>query len=177
MVKPELISMASENKSQILNVPISGLEVGKAPQVLRTVLGSCVAVVLYDKAHYIGGLAHIFLPSKANQRKQTTAEQDGPAKYADVGVPGLYKKLVDAGAHPRHIIAHVIGGNNPLHMKNPNGVLNVGQRNVDAVMAELKKLKILVMMSEVGKDHGVRVEFHLSNGDLISTPLQRTNAL
>src|SRR4029078_9203748 len=45
-------------------------------------LGSCVAIVLYDKYTCTGGLAHILLPTKAMSR-----ETSNPAKFPESIVP------------------------------------------------------------------------------------------
>ena len=47
----------------IVSVAIGQWAVAAAPAKIRTLLGSCVGVVLYDRVAKLGGLAHVVLPS------------------------------------------------------------------------------------------------------------------
>ena len=47
---------------KLINVGIADTEVAKPPDILRTILGSCVGICFYDSVNKIGGLAHIMLP-------------------------------------------------------------------------------------------------------------------
>ena len=60
--------------------------VAAAPAKIRTLLGSCVGVVLYDRVAKLGGLAHIVLPS-------SRGVIDHPGKYADTAIPGMIADL------------------------------------------------------------------------------------
>ena len=61
---------------EVISVAIGNWAVATAPARVRTLLGSCVGVVLYDRVARLGGLAHIVLPSARG-----TVEHLG--KYAD----------------------------------------------------------------------------------------------
>ena len=50
-------------KGNLITVKIADFQISKEPDILRTVLGSCIGICLYDKVRKTGGLAHIMLPS------------------------------------------------------------------------------------------------------------------
>ena len=55
-------------------VRVADMRVGNADDVLVTIgLGSCVAIVLYDAAAQVGGLAHVLLPSPALTRAKSSS--------------------------------------------------------------------------------------------------------
>jgi hypothetical protein len=46
---------------------IGEYRISRTPEVLYTLLGSCVAVCLYDASACIGGMNHILLPGRAEE--------------------------------------------------------------------------------------------------------------
>lgn len=68
--------------TDIVSVAIGRWAVAAAPVKIRTLLGSCVGVVLYDRVVKMGGVAHIVLP-------EARAAIDHPGKYADTAIPGM----------------------------------------------------------------------------------------
>ena len=76
----------SPEPSEIVSVPMGRWAVAAAPSQIRTLLGSCVGVVLHDRAARIGGVAHIVLPD-------SRGAADHPGKYADTAIPALIADL------------------------------------------------------------------------------------
>ena len=68
-------------------IPMGALAVAQDNGVLRTLLGSCVGLVLYERRLKIGGLAHIVLP------KAPAGRCDTPGKFVDTAVPALIRKM------------------------------------------------------------------------------------
>lgn len=129
---------------------------GSSPDKLTTIgLGSCVGVALYDAKKKIGGLIHIMLPENRKGLK--------PAKFADTGIPLLIDKMVGIGADKKKIIAKIAGG---AHMFSSTVDLNiqVGKRNIEAVISILKKENIKIIGRDVGEDYGRTMEFDTNNG-------------
>lgn len=62
--------------SNYIRVAMAESGVGKAGDTLFTVVGSCIAIMLYDKKVQVGGIVHIML---SNSRGKT----DNPSKYVD----------------------------------------------------------------------------------------------
>ena len=62
--------MKSYFKKQV-SIKIGELYVTDEPTVIYTLLGSCVAVCIYDKKKQIGGMNHIFLPGNNKSDSST----------------------------------------------------------------------------------------------------------
>ena len=60
-----------------ISIHIGGFHASREPTVIETLLGSCVAVCLYDSVARIGGMNHILLPGKADLK-----HFDNVARYA-----------------------------------------------------------------------------------------------
>lgn len=139
-------------------MPIAGYAVGQQKDVLYTVVGSCVAIMLYDPVKKIGGMIHIMLGY---------AKNDGtvPSKYADTGIPFLISKMIEAGASAKHLKgAKIVGGGNMF--KATSGEMNVALQNVQAVRHELGKRDIKIIQEDCGGRTGRRVLFFLATGKL-----------
>jgi chemotaxis protein methyltransferase CheR len=70
--------------------------------VIRTLLGSCVAVCLYDPQKHIGGMNHFMLP-------EGTSEARMPACFGIQAMELLINKLMKLGADRARLVAKVFG--------------------------------------------------------------------
>ncbi len=100
-----LTTTDSPDSVAIVSVAIGQWAVAAAPAKIRTLLGSCVGVVLYDRAAKLGGLAHIVLPS-------ARGAVDHPGKYADTAIPAMiadFERRLGGKARSR-LTAKLVGG-------------------------------------------------------------------
>ena len=74
-------SSGTSGSSAIVSVAIGQWAVATAPAKIRTLLGSCVGVVLHDRVARLGGLAHIVLPD-------SRGATDHPGQVRRHGDPG-----------------------------------------------------------------------------------------
>lgn len=125
-------------------------------------LGSCVGIAIRDTSNKIGGLAHIMLPdSKAMKNAQQNL-----AKFADTGVEELVKQMEKLGAKRSRMVAKIAGGATMFSFQGSGtNVGQVGDRNVDAVKAKLRELKIPILASDTGANYGRTVIFYPESGD------------
>ncbi len=122
-------------------------------------LGSCVAIMLYDRATSIGGLAHVLLPDPA-----FSSHRDKTWRFATTAIPQLVNELVSAGADLKRIRARLVGGACMFQdLMQENGP-HIGERNVVAARAALGRTGIAVVAEEVGGDFGRSVDFDLADG-------------
>lgn len=139
-----------------VRVPIGGMGLGKRDDKIYTVLGSCVAIMLYDKPNKIGGMIHVMLP-------YSRGKTDSYPKYADTGIPYLIEQLVSFGAVREHLQgAKVTGGSEMFQVIDQK--TNVSVLNVKATQETLKSLNIKVIASDFGGVSGRRVEFDVNTG-------------
>ena len=87
----------------LINVGVAQVKASSTPTVLRTILGSCVGICIYDRMKKIGGLAHILLPN--DQSSGAT-----PEKYAETAIPLLVNQLIKDGAKKEFLSAKIAGG-------------------------------------------------------------------
>lgn len=120
--------------------------VGRGPVVVRTLLGSCVAVVLWDAQQRVGGLCHFLLPPR---QRPAGVPRDG--SYADEAVGMMVQMLQHAGGRIGHCSAWLIGGARSLCGGRPDTPLfDVGARNIAAARRELQRLGLQPLAEDLG---------------------------
>jgi chemotaxis protein CheD len=124
-------------------------------------IGSCICLILYDKAHKIGGLAHIMLPKAPSNN---TVEKKG--KYADTAIHEILLKMKDMGADIKNIKAKVIGGANMFPQISSEILGTIGTKNYEAVKNELNKRNIKIIAQDIGGNAGRTVFFDTSDGSV-----------
>jgi chemotaxis protein CheD len=141
----------------IVSVPMGQWAVAQAPALIRTLLGSCVGVVLHDRQGKLGGVAHVVLPD-------SRGSVEHPGKYADTAVPGMIDDLERlAGRKLRtRLAAKLFGGASMF--QNTSGPLEIGKLNQAAVERILAGLGVPVLSRDLGGDAGRRLTFDTATG-------------
>ena len=103
---------------------------------LRTLVGSCVSVALFDPRLHLAGLAHVLLPESHG----TTEE---PGRFADTAITELLRQLnkLSRGKQP-HWRANIAGG---AAMFPGHEEVTVGTQNITAVETLLRKNRIPIV--------------------------------
>jgi chemotaxis protein CheD len=127
--------------------------------VLSTyVLGSCVAVAIYDPEARVGGLLHFIMPeSVINVQKAL----QNPYIFADSGIPLLFRSAYRLGAAKERIVCRLAGASNVL---DPEDVFNVGRLNHKAATNVLIKNNVRVSKEYVGGLAGMTLTMHIGTG-------------
>jgi len=124
-------------------------------------LGSCVAIMLYDKDAKVGGMAHVLLPSRSLAR-----DASNPAKFPETAVPLLLQRMTRLGAEPRRIVAKLAGGASMFAALMTPGTIQMGERNIVASRNALRDADVSVTAEAVGGAQGRSVRFHLADGSV-----------
>jgi chemotaxis protein CheD len=128
------------------------------PAEIRTLVGSCVAVCLFDPIRNVGGMNHIFLPGRADLN-----HYDAPARFGINAMELLINRMLVLGADRRRLTAKAFGG---AHMlpgipmeKNP------GWKISEFVMSFLETESIPLVSCNLGGREGRQIYFHTHTGD------------
>ena len=116
--------------------------------MMMTVLGSCVAVCLTDKARQIAGLNHFMLPDQLDYKalRQSQLDPSNPsARYGVHAMELLINQMLDLGAERAELRAWVFGGAKVL-----SGISDVGSGNISFALSYLKRERITVVAQDTG---------------------------
>jgi chemotaxis protein CheD len=94
---------------------------------LRTVLGSCVSVVLWHPILLLGGMCHFMLPSRAEARSGAS-----DARYADEAFELMLRDIRRHGTRPDEYQVKLFGGANMFPDSHQGAARHVGTKNVEA---------------------------------------------
>jgi chemotaxis protein CheD len=149
---------------EMIIIGISDQNTAKHPATMVTyALGSCVGIMLHDKALGLGGLAHIMLPDSSIMKDQGKVNR---MKYADTAIVDLYESMIRQGANPKNITAKLAGGANMFKVSEDSPIGQIGIRNVERSKEILNGLNVPILAEDVGKDIGRTVYFNLDTGAL-----------
>jgi chemotaxis protein CheD len=124
---------------------------------ITTLLGSCVAVCLYDRRQQFGAMNHFMLPFWNGNGLASP-------KYGNIAILQLIQKMESLGSNKRDMVAKVFGGASVLDAN--TDFFNVGERNADQAMIELSALKISVIASSVKGDRARKIIFNTFTGEV-----------
>jgi chemotaxis protein CheD len=141
---------------EMISVLMGRWAVASAPTLIRTLLGSCVGVVLHDRQGKLGGVAHIVLPD-------SRGATDHPGKYADTAIPVLIddmERLAGRRLRPR-LTAKLFGG---ASMFQGGASMDIGKSNQVAVERVLAEFGVAVVARDMGGEAGRRLTFSTATG-------------
>lgn len=128
------------------------------PTRFVTVLGSCIAVCLYDPGRGIGGLNHFLLPGRP-----VAADEREPLRWGVPAIARLLQLVQAAGARHGALQAKVFGGAQ-ITARDVPPAMRIGERNVESALAELARLDIPVMNRSLGGAAGRKIIFDSHTG-------------
>jgi chemotaxis protein CheD len=132
--------------------------------MINTILGSCVAVCLYDTVLNYGGMNHFMLPLWNGQGLPSP-------KYGNIAIEKLLEKMINMGSAKSNIIAKVFGGGEVID--NQQSHFNIGKRNIDIALHILEELRITVISSSLGGKLGRKISFNTLTGEVSQKYIQR----
>jgi chemotaxis protein CheD len=147
----------------VAKIGMAQFRVGTAPMKMVTMaLGSCVGIVIYDAARRIGGLAHVMHPSRERVRNNSNR-----AKFVDTAVELMIARMLKNGANKNRMTAKIFGGARMFeHITGADGIIQIGDANIEAARGELASRGIPVVAERVGGACGRTVLFDLSDGSV-----------
>jgi chemotaxis protein CheD len=116
-----------------------------------TVLGSCIAVCLHDRAAAVGGMNHFLL---ADHEPLTGEDPQLLSRYGVHSMELLINEMLKRSARRSQLKARIYGGAS-MH----DGLGNIGGRNIEFARAFLRSEGIAVLGEDVGGVSARRVEF------------------
>ena len=141
----------------LINVGIADFRVSSSPDILRTILGSCVGICLYDPQLKIGGMCHIMLPS---MREDSTSVK----KYADTSIPMVLGEMASKGADRGRIKAKIVGGAKMFNVSENSMMGEIGNNNIIKVRDVLRSYSIGIVAEDTGGNYGRTIDFYLDSG-------------
>lgn len=142
-----------------VTISIGEYYVSREETIIYTLLGSCVAVCLFDPENRIGGMNHILLPGQPDADKY-----DASARYGINAMELLINGIMKLGGNRKKIIAKTFGGASVLPSIPENRA--VGRKIVDFVVKFLHDEGIKIVSRDFGGYDTRKIYFHTDTGDV-----------
>ena len=153
--------MAEDNYPQLQEYFLNPgyIYVPAVPTLISTVLGSSVAVCLWDKKRVCGGMNHFLFPTTRDPAQAT-------ALYGNVSTRALVRFFLEAGSRVNHLEAQIFGGADPPD--NALEAVKVGRENVAVARNTLMRSKVRIVSEDTGGSKGRKLVFNnLTNEVLV----------
>ncbi len=148
--------MILNNNENIVTVGVGDLKIAKSPKIIKTSLGSCVGVVLYDSMQKIGGMLHLMLPNCRDRNSKLS-------KYADTGIPLLLDLMInEAKANKNAIKAKIFGGAKMFTVN--SDLFDIGKSNILETKSILDKAGLKLVASRLGGTKGHQISLDTESG-------------
>lgn len=123
------------------------------PASVVTVLGSCVAVCLFDPRARVGGMNHYLLPLEPTR--------EGSTRFGNVALRKLLDEVLALGARRGELRAKVFGGASVVRVLEGR---TLGADNSELAFRLLRDAEIPVVEQDVGGRGGRKLVFHTDDG-------------
>ncbi len=138
-------------------LPPAAVHCTAVPSRVTTILGSCVAVCLWDRVRRMGGINHYVLPHRRD---------DSPSlRFGDVAIARLLEEMRQLGCNPGSLRAKVFGGAAVLPYA--SGGDPVGDQNVRVALDRLHAHGIPVIARQTGGRSGLLIRMFTESGEVL----------
>lgn len=132
------------------------------PARISTLLGSCVAVCLFDRRRNYIGMNHFMLPVREEGRLEA-------GKYGDYAIELLIHKALKSGSAHGDLVASIFGGGNvveTLICSQLSEGMRIGDRNIEIAEKLLRHHRIPVKRRDVGGTQGRKIAISSETGEV-----------
>lgn len=132
----------------------ANIHVSLRPVCIATLLGTCVAVCLWDTRTRIGGMNHYLLPL-------WNGEGLASPKYGNIAIEKLVAKMEAHGANRRYMVGKIFGGR---AQHDTRISFNIGERNAQVARQMMTEYGIPIVAENVVGEHGMNIRFDTTTG-------------
>lgn len=135
------------------------IHVTKREELVETILGSCVAVTLFDRSNHVGAICHALLPTPEGGAGGESS------RHVRGAIRLMLSRMESMGAQRDRLEVKLFGGSG-MFSADESGAegLGVGKRNVEEALDCLASLGVHPAVRDVGGGCGRRIYFNTGDG-------------
>jgi chemotaxis protein CheD len=142
-------------------------------EIIYTILGSCISVVLYDPLLKIGGMNHFMLPEEGKKSDKDFFETQS-GRYGINAMELLINSLLKLGTTKSRITAKIFGGSKVLNVINEKRI-SIADQNIDFAFKFMETENIPVVSSDTGGTNTRKILFYSGTGKVFQQKLKNRN--
>jgi chemotaxis protein methyltransferase CheR len=137
------------------------------PTIVRTVLGSCLAVTMFNRRLGVSVICHAILPDLSLEERRNSHSSE-KYKYVYSVIPEMVAKMRNYGIKPHEIEVKMFGGADTLNSQvEQNRNQPVGKLNIDTALKAIEAEGLRVHTSDVGGTGGRKIFFYTHTGEVL----------
>lgn len=163
----KIVKTYTEEELPILQLNPGELLVTDKPAIVRTVLGSCIAITMFNRRLRVAAICHALLPRGMEQLPDE--DHEGVLwKHVDTVIPEMVRQMQTYGIFPKEIEVKLFGGADVLisgegQYSNPT----VGRMNVNVALRTIEAEQLQIRVSDVGGSRGRKIFFYTHTGEVL----------
>jgi chemotaxis protein CheD len=138
----------------------------REPAIVSTILGSCVAITIFNERLKAGGICHALLP------ENRSLQDGGYGRYVDGAITHILRKLEAMGIQKHEMEIKLFGGADVLEIIDTKKS-SVGTQNIERALEIIKGEELLLAHSDVGGKTGRNIRFYTHTGAVLLKRIQR----
>lgn len=163
-------------RSFILELPQVHLAPGRLivtreAQIVITVLGSCVAVTMFDRSSRLAAICHAML-AEPHSTARLTDDDPTRFRYMTEVLPAMLGAFRRAGILPQTIEVKVFGGGNVIGEGRATDPNWIGGANVTTARRMLEDAGLVVIAENTGGRCGSKILFNTETGAVLHKHLR-----
>jgi chemotaxis protein CheD len=149
------------------------LYIGEETALVKTLLGSCVAVAMFSPRCRVGSLCHSMLPSCGDAKSRAGNFPEG-AKFVDCSVLCMLDWFLKRGILHDEIVVKVFGGSDMFSGPRGDERKGVGRQNIDMALKIIEEVGLELAALDVGGLRGRKIIFNTYTGEVFLKRLHRS---
>lgn len=155
---------------EIITIYPGELYITKKSELITTILGSCISIVLFDEQNSIGGINHYMLPAAPPESKKNSVLP--VTRFGEYAIKTLIQEMINQGASLKNLKAKIFGGSNVLNFSSKKDERKkdvqkkdalIGEENINFARKFLKKIGIPIVSEDVGGVSSRKIFFDTTN--------------
>lgn len=150
---------------EIITIYPGELYITKKSELITTILGSCISIVLFDEQNSIGGINHYMLPAAPSESKKNSVLPI--TRFGEYAIKTLIQEMINQGASLKNLKAKIFGGSNVLNFSSKKDERKkdalIGEENINFARKFLKKIGIPIVSEDVGGVSSRKIFFDTTN--------------
>jgi chemotaxis protein CheD len=153
------------------DIPVVFLRAGEMsitvrPELVVTLLGSCLSVTMFSRRTKLGGVCHSTLP-RCGRRPQCVEDCQEAFKYVDCSIRIMVRLFEQHRVKRNEIEVKCFGGANMFsrHAQGSGSIL-VGKQNIQTAKQIIRSEGLSIMAMDVGGLQGRKIFFYTDTGEV-----------
>lgn len=157
------------NQFPIIYLHAGEVHISAKPEIVSTILGSCISVILYSPRLKISAISHSLMPTCKNDGTVCSKCTQG-YKYVDCSIIRMLTEFEKLKIKKHEIDVKIFGGADVLGSEKRED--SIGKQNIIAAIQTLNREKLKILSSDIGGLKGRKLYLVTHSGEVFVSKLK-----